>query len=122
MKIAHCFISAEKKDKISPVIFKFTALVRNDCVSFCSSFMRITTLIVGFSVLSNFNRLLAFQISFSIVISVIHCVKSVFILSFSGPYFPAFGLNTKRYYSVGMCENVDQKNSEYGHFSRSDQY
>ena len=34
-----------------------------------------------------------------------HCVKSVHIRSFSGPYFPAFGLNT------------DQKNSEYGHFS-----
>ena len=31
-------------------------------------------------------------------------VKSVRIWSFSGPYFPAFGLNT------------DQKNSEYGQF------
>ena len=37
----------------------------------------------------------------------IHCVKSVRIRSFSGPYFPAFGLNT------------DQKNFEYGQFSRS---
>ena len=37
----------------------------------------------------------------------VYCVKSVLIRSFSGPYFPAFGLNT------------DQKNSEYGHFSRS---
>ena len=36
-----------------------------------------------------------------------HCVRSVRIWSFSGPYFPAFGLNT------------DQKNSEYEHFSRS---
>ena len=27
----------------------------------------------------------------------IHCVKSVHIPSFSGPYFPAFGLNTVRY-------------------------
>ena len=26
-----------------------------------------------------------------------HCVKSVHIHSFSCPYFPAFGLNTKRY-------------------------
>ena len=26
-----------------------------------------------------------------------HCVKSVLIRSFSGPYFPAFGLNTERY-------------------------
>ena len=38
----------------------------------------------------------------------VHCVKSVRIWSYSGPYFPAFGLNT------------DQNNSEYGHFSRSD--
>ena len=36
-----------------------------------------------------------------------HCVKSVRIWSFSGPYVPAFGLNT------------DQKNSEYGHFLHS---
>ena len=27
-----------------------------------------------------------------------HCVKSVYIPNFSGPYFPTFGLNTKRYY------------------------
>ena len=26
-----------------------------------------------------------------------HCVKSVHIRSYSGPYFPAFGLNTERY-------------------------
>ena len=26
-----------------------------------------------------------------------HCVKSVLIRSYSGPYFPAFGLNTERY-------------------------
>ena len=38
----------------------------------------------------------------------IHYVKR--IRSFSGPYFLAFGLNT------------DQKNSEYGHFSRSDNH
>ena len=27
----------------------------------------------------------------------LHCVKSVRIQSYSGPYFPAFGLNTERY-------------------------
>ena len=32
-----------------------------------------------------------------IIIIIIHCVKSVLIGSFSGPYFPAFGLNTERY-------------------------
>ena len=26
-----------------------------------------------------------------------HCVKSVHIRSYSGPYFPTFGLNTERY-------------------------
>ena len=36
-------------------------------------------------------------------------MKSVRIPSFSGPYFPAFGLNTERY-------------SEYGHISRSDSW
>ena len=30
-------------------------------------------------------------------ISYVHCVKSVRIRSYSGPYFTAFGLNTERY-------------------------
>ena len=38
----------------------------------------------------------------------IHCVKSVHIWSYSGPY------------SVRMRENTDQDNSKYGHISRSD--
>ena len=42
----------------------------------------------------------------------IHCVKSVRIWSYSGPYFPAFELR----------ENMDQNNSEYGHFSRGDSF
>ena len=37
-----------------------------------------------------------------------HCVKSVRIRSYSGPHFPAFGLN------------MDQNNSEYGHFLHID--
>ena len=37
-----------------------------------------------------------------------HCVKSVRIRSFSGPYFPAFGLNAERY-SVSL-----RIQSEYG--------
>ena len=36
-----------------------------------------------------------------------HSMKSVHIRSYSGLYFPAFGLNS------------DQNNSEYGHFLRS---
>ena len=52
-----------------------------------------------------------------------HCVKSARIRSFSGPYFPAIGLNTERY-PVSLCsvqvqKNADQKNFEYGHFLRS---
>ena len=44
---------------------------------------------------------------------------------FSGPYFPAFGLNTERY-SVSLhiqseCGKIrTRKNSVFGHFSRSD--
>ena len=43
-----------------------------------------------------------------------HCMKSVRIWSFSGPYFPAFGLNTERYgrispYSPQMRENTTKK-------------
>ena len=26
-----------------------------------------------------------------------HCIESVWIRNFSGPYFPTFGLNTERY-------------------------
>ena len=44
----------------------------------------------------------------------LHCVKTVFIRSCSGPYFPAFEPNTERY--GVMWENADQNNSEYEHF------
>ena len=43
---------------------------------------------------------------------------------FSGPYFPAFGLNTERYF-VALCIQSEcrkirtRKNSVFGHFSRS---
>ena len=47
---------------------------------------------------------------------IIHCVKSVRIRSYSGPHFPAFGLNAP----VRMRENANQNNSKYGHFLRSD--
>ena len=43
-----------------------------------------------------------------------HCVKSVGMGSYSGPYFPAYAL-----YSDQMRENTDQNNSKYGRFSRS---
>ena len=51
-----------------------------------------------------------------------YCVKCVRIWSYSGPHFPAFGLNTERLricpYLVRIRENADQNNSEYRHFSR----
>ena len=51
-----------------------------------------------------------------------HRVKSVHIRSYSVPYFPAFGMNSKSIslYSVQMRENTDQNNSEYRHFSCSE--
>ena len=42
-----------------------------------------------------------------------YCVKSVSIRRYSGPYFLSFGLNS-------MQENMDQNNSECGHFLRSE--
>ena len=40
--------------------------------------------------------------------------------SYSGPYFPTFGLiQSISPYSVRIRESTDQNNSEYGHFSRS---
>ena len=56
-----------------------------------------------------------------------HCVKSVHIRIFSGPYFPAFELNTERYRVSRKkiqrdTEYLDQKNSEYGHFLSSDRF
>ena len=51
--------------------------------------------------------------------SINHCLRIVPIRSFSGAYFPAFGLNTDRIslYSVQMRENTDQENSGYGRIS-----
>ena len=53
-----------------------------------------------------------------------HCMKSVQIRDFSGPFFLTFGLNTERY-SVSLhiqsqCGKIRiRKNSVFGHFSRS---
>ena len=56
--------------------------------------------------------------------SDLHSVKSVHIRSFSGLYFPAFGLNTKRYFVYlriqSECGKIQaRKNSKYEQFSRS---
>ena len=53
-----------------------------------------------------------------------HCVKSVQMRSFSGPYFPVLGLNME-IYSVNLRIQPEygkirtRKNSVFGHFSRS---
>ena len=39
------------------------------------------------------------------------CVKSVRIRNFSGPYFPEFGLKTKRY---GVSLRIQSKYGKYG--------
>ena len=48
------------------------------------------------------------------IMRLCHCVKNIRIRSYSGPYFPPFGLNTEREreirispYSVQMRENTD---------------
>ena len=58
---------------------------------------------------------------YSAFILLLYYVESVHIQSFSVPYFPTFGRDISPYspYSVQMMENTDQKNSEYGLFSRS---
>ena len=49
-------------------------------------------------------------LSVKLVAEGIHCVKTVRIRSFTGPC------------SARKQENAEQKNSEYGHFSRSGHY
>ena len=50
-------------------------------------------------------------------------LKKICMWSYSGPHFPVFGLNTERKCGilVRMRENADQNNSEYGHFSPSEE-
>ena len=47
-----------------------------------------------------------FKICFCQPLDIMHCMKSVRIRSFSGPYFPAFGLNTDRYSVSLRIQNV----------------
>ena len=55
---------------------------------------------------------------------IILCVKCVHTRSFSGPYFPVFGLNTE-IYSANLHNQRERwkygtENSEHGHFLRND--
>ena len=53
------------------------------------------------------------------LLSIIHCMKTVWIWSFSGLCFPTFRLTTGIYrvnsHSVQMLENTNQKNSAFRH-------
>ena len=65
--------------------------------------------------------ILKLQLYGSIQFQVEHCIKSVRVQSFSGPHFPAFGLNMERSLSI-FSPNAGKygpEYSEYGHFSRS---
>ena len=61
-----------------------------------------------------------------LIIIITHCTKSIQIRSFSGPYFPVFGLNTERYGVSLRIQSEDwkigtKKNFVFGeHFLRSD--
>ena len=56
-----------------------------------------------------------------------HCMESAQILSFSGPYFPVFGLNTE-IYGVNLPIQSEyrkvrtKKNSVFRHFSYSERF
>ena len=52
---------------------------------------------VGLQLYWNWTSSLIFLTDFDHTISLIHCVKSVHNRSYSGPHFPALGLNTERY-------------------------
>ena len=45
----------------------------------------------------------------------VHCVKSDYIWSFSGPYIPAFGLNTERYSECGKIQSRKTPNTDTFH-------
>ena len=54
----------------------------------------------------------------------IHCVERVHIRSYSGSYFPTYGLNIERYslslHIQSECRKIRTRNNlEYGHFLRS---
>ena len=63
-----------------------------------------------FTFMSNTNKTQNHKTPYMILPVTVHCVKSVRIRSYSGPYFPALRLNTERY-SVSLriqpeCEKI----------------
>ena len=87
-----------------PLRISSVNVIKSDLVTFTEEILNgklrfLCSVKVGFSLMLN-SRFRGHAIE----LIYLHCVKSVHIWSFSGSYFPTFGLNT------------DQKNSEYGHF------
>ena len=81
-------------------------------------FLHIKIAVKNFQICYNFLvRNLRFQIVNSnqpkISESNLHCVKSVRIRSFSGPYFSTFGLNMERY-NVSLCIRATVKKYQPG--------
>ena len=76
---------------------------------------------LSWNFISNFSYIIVLVVN-TLFIKVLyyinkHCVKSVRIRSFSGPYFPAFGLNGEILRispcSAQMRESADQKKTPY---------
>ena len=51
------------------------------------------------------------KLNYDVVSLITHCVKSVEIRSFSGPYFPVFGLNTE---ICGVISAFSPNTGKYG--------
>ena len=91
-------------------IFFYLLISKLKCLSsskYCAVFVLIIFVLQQFAILTSINTNTS-AISMVIICRIIiiyynHCVKSVRIRKYSGPYFPAFGLNT---------ENIWAKTSE----------
>ena len=84
--------------KINFLFYMFIILI-SMLLSFMSYFLNRKCLFSCFSLGGAFflhNKNQIFYIHF-FTVDIIHCVKSVHILSYSGLHFPAFGLNMERY-------------------------
>ena len=66
----------------------------------CSTFLKFQEIVIS----SWTDRGSASNLIFN---NICHCIKSVRIRSYSGPYFPAFGLNTERYGVFGLFPQFD---------------
>ena len=110
---AHC-IYGKKKDEITVVLGRYLEIFYCVCFDFLFLFYLVTAgilwKVIEFLIASakywtkSINLVLCVHFGFYLGktlyifnIWILHCVKSVRIQSFSGPYFPAFGLNTERY-------------------------